>query len=35
MKKKKEKLSKWKLQMKRLLRSYHKKWNAFGERING
>jgi uncharacterized protein YcnI len=35
MKKKKEKKSKWQLQIKKILKAYHKKWNAFGERING
>ena len=33
MKKKKEKISKWAQAMKQLLKDYHKKWNAFGERI--
>ena len=33
MKKKKEKISKWEKAMKQLLKTYHKKWNAFGERI--
>jgi hypothetical protein len=35
MKKKKEKISKWDKAIKQLLKAYHKKWNAFGEKING
>jgi hypothetical protein len=32
MKKKKEKISKWEQAIKQLLKTYHKKWNAMGER---
>ena len=32
MKKKKEKISKWEQGIKQLLKAYHKKWNAMGER---
>jgi hypothetical protein len=34
MKKRKEKISKFEKTMKQLLKAYHKKWNAFGERIS-